>query len=71
MTEDQVLEYVKASAIAQGLVLDEARTRRVAMHLARTAHLAQLLEQTPMSVEDELAEIFKPSAFKTPGQTGL
>ena len=64
MTETQVLAYVKASAVAQGLVLDDERAQRVATHLARTAHLAQLLEGASMTVEDELAEIYKPLAFQ-------
>ena len=64
MTETQVLAYVKASAVAQGLVLDDERAQRVATHLARTALLAQLLEVAPMTVEDELAEIYKPLAFQ-------
>ncbi len=64
MTETQVLAYVKASAVAQGLVMDDDRARRVATHLARTAHLAQLLEVAPMTVEDELAEIYRPLAFQ-------
>lgn len=63
MTEIQVLAYVKASAVAQGLVLDNDRAQRVAAHFARTAHLAQLLEGASMTVEDELAEIYKPLAF--------
>jgi hypothetical protein len=63
MNESEVLAYVKASATAQGLVMDEARAQRVATHLARTAHLAQLLEDTPLGVEDEPAEIYKPFAF--------
>lgn len=64
MTELQVLAYVKASAAAQGLVMDEARAQRVAGHLARTAHLAQLLDDAHLSVEDEPAEIYNLLAFK-------
>ena len=64
MNESDVLAYVKASATAQGLVLDDARAQRVATHLARTAHLAKLLEDAPLGVEDEPAEIYKPIAFK-------
>jgi len=64
MNESEVLAYVKASAIAQGLVLDDARAQRVATHLARTAHLAQLLQDAPLGVDDEPAEIYKPLAFK-------
>ena len=63
MTETEVLAYVKASAIAQGLVLGDEQAQRVATHLARTAHLAQLLENTPLGVEDEPAEIYKPLAY--------
>lgn len=63
MTESEVLAYVKASAMAQGLAMDDARALRVATHLARTAHLAQLLDAAPLGVEDELAEIYKPKPF--------
>jgi len=63
MTETEVLAYVKASAAAQGLAMDDARALRVAAHLARTAHLAGLLDATPLAVEDELAEICKPKPF--------
>lgn len=63
MNEIQILAYVKASAVAQGLTLDEARAQRVASHLARTAHLAQLLESFPLDVEDEPAELYRPLAF--------
>ena len=64
MTEDDVLAYVRASAALQGLPMDAARAQRVAQHLARTAHLAQLLGDAPMSPEDELAEIYSPMAFE-------
>ena len=63
MNETQILAYVKASAAAQGLVLDVERAQRVAGHLARTAHLAQLLEGFPLSVEVEPAELYQPLAF--------
>lgn len=66
MNERDVLAYVKASAALQGLPLDDARAKAVAVHLARTAHLAQLLDSAPMAPEDELAEIFSPLAFKSP-----
>jgi Protein of unknown function (DUF4089) len=63
MTDDEVLAYVKASAKLQGLPLDEGQARAVAVHLTRTAHLASLLENTPLGPEQELAEIYKPLAF--------
>lgn len=65
MTDADVLAYVKTSAALQGLPLDEARAKAVAVHLARTAHLAQLLDLVPMAPEHELAEIYKPMAFKS------
>jgi hypothetical protein len=65
MNESEVLAYVKASAAAQRLLLDNARAQRIAIHLARSAHLAQLLEDAPLGVDDEPAEIYKPLAFKT------
>lgn len=63
MNETQILAYVKASAAAQGLALDDERAQRVASHLARTAHLAQLLEGFPLGVEDEPAELYRPLDF--------
>ncbi|MDO9199161.1 DUF4089 domain-containing protein [Rhodoferax sp.] len=66
MTETEVPAYVKASASAQGLTLDDARAHRVATHLARCAHLAQLLDAAPLSPDHELAEIYKPLAFPPP-----
>ncbi len=55
----QALDYVKASAALQGLVLDEARAKAVAAHLARTAQIARLLDGVPMPPDDELAEIYR------------
>lgn len=63
MNETEVLAYVKASAAAQGLAMDDARALRVATHLARTAHLAQLLEGAALAVNDEPAEIYQPNPF--------
>jgi hypothetical protein len=66
MNEIQILAYVKASAVAQGLVMDDARAQRVANHLARTAHLAQLLEGFPLGVDAEPVELYRPLAFVNP-----
>ena len=63
MSDDDILNYVRNSASLLGLPLDEARARRVAVHLARTAALAQLLDAAPMAPEDELAEIYRPAPF--------
>ncbi len=63
MTEFDVVAFVKASAAAQGVPMDEARAQRVAVHMARTAQLADLLASAPLAVEDELAEIYKPKPF--------
>ena len=66
MNETEILAYVKTSATAQGLLLDDARAQRVASHLARTAHLAQLLEAYPLGVGDEPPELYQPLAFVNP-----
>ena len=63
MSDDGLLAYVQASAALQGLPLDEARARRVAQQLARTAALAQLLEAAPLAPHDEPAEIYCPAPF--------
>ena len=63
MTETEVLAYVRASASAQGLALDDARAHRVASHLARAAHLAQLLDAAPLIPDTELAELYRPLPF--------
>jgi hypothetical protein len=64
MTDAEVLAYVKASAALQGLPLDDAHAQAVALHLARTAQLAQLLDDAALAPDDELAEIYRPLAFK-------
>jgi hypothetical protein len=63
MTDAEALNYVQASATALRLPLDDARAQRVAVHLARTAVLAQLLDAVALAPEDELAEIYRPLAF--------
>lgn len=63
MSGDAILNYVKSSASLLGLPLDEARARRVAVHLERTAVLAQSLDAAPLAPDDELAEIYRPAPF--------
>jgi hypothetical protein len=63
MQEQEVLSYVRATARALGLPLDEARAKAVALHLGRTVALARLLESVPLLPEDELAEIYRPAPF--------
>ena len=63
MSEDEVLAYVRAAAVALGLPLDAQRAEAVAQHLARTAALARQLEAAGLSVDDEPAEIFRPAPF--------
>ena len=65
MNDIETLNYVRAAATALGLPLDEARALRVAGHLQRTAHMAKLLEDVPTAPEHELAEIYKPAAFRS------
>jgi Protein of unknown function (DUF4089) len=66
MNEEQTLAYVQAAAVALALPLDSDRAARVAVHLHRTAALAQLLEKFPLSPEDELAEIYCPDRPHVP-----
>jgi hypothetical protein len=64
MNEDlSMLAYVKAAAAALALPLDEAQAQRVAIHLARTAALARLLEQAPLTVAEEPAQVYCPAPF--------
>ncbi|HCY16015.1 MAG: hypothetical protein A2Z93_06635 [Curvibacter sp. GWA2_64_110] len=67
MSESEALSYVQASALALGLPLSADRAQRVAIHLQRTAALAERLEQFPLTPEDELAEIYHPQRPE-PGQ---
>ena len=63
MTEDEVLEYVKATARALNLPLDEGRALAVALHLGRTVPMARLVASAQLAPADELAEIFRPAPF--------
>lgn len=64
MNEAGVLAYVNAAAALLALPLDEARARRVAGHLLRTADLAKLLQDAPLAPDDELAAIYCPLPFQ-------
>jgi Protein of unknown function (DUF4089) len=61
--EDTILAYVKASAALLDLPLDEASAQRVAVHLSRTAGMAKLLENVPLGVANEPAEVYRPAPF--------
>lgn len=63
MDASTMLQYVQAASLALELPLDEARQQAVAAHLARTLVLAQTLEQAPLHVADEPAEIYRPAPF--------
>lgn len=66
MNDSNVLAYVTATGALLGIPMDAARAERVAAHLQRTADLAALLAQAPLTPEDELAEIFNPNAHLLP-----
>ena len=51
--------YVSASAALLRLPMDEARARRVADHLQRTAAMARLLENAGLAATDEPAEVYR------------
>jgi hypothetical protein len=63
MTEDEVLAYVKAAAVAVALPLDAARAQAVAQHLGRTAAMARVLEQAQLAPEHEPAEVYRAAPF--------
>jgi Protein of unknown function (DUF4089) len=56
-----MLAYVRAAAELAGIPVDGERAGRVAMHLARTATLAALLESVPLAPEVEPAALFDPA----------
>lgn len=66
MGDAEVLAYVKASAVALALPLDDAQAQRVAAHLARTAAMARALDQLPLGEDLEPAEIYVPKPFPAP-----
>jgi len=63
MQEQDVLAYVRATARALELPLDDTRARAVALHLGRTALLAKALEAYVLSPEVEPAEVYRPAPF--------
>lgn len=63
MKDPDLLPYVRAVAAVMDLPLDDARTHRVALHLARTAALARQLEACRLQPHDEPAEIYCPAPF--------
>ena len=63
MTEQKLLDYVTAAAGMLGLTLDTVQAQRVAVHLGRTATMAQQLEQAGLGVAVEPAEIYCPLPF--------
>ena len=65
MNQADVLNYVKSTAVLLGIPMDAARAARVASHLQRTAAMAALLDAANLAVDDELAEIYSPAAFKS------
>ncbi|MCW5258667.1 DUF4089 domain-containing protein [Verminephrobacter aporrectodeae subsp. tuberculatae] len=69
MTDAGTLACVQASAATLGLVLDEARARRVAAHLAQIEQMAQLLLAAPMGAHAELAGTYAPLAFPSASDT--
>ncbi len=61
MSFDDALAFVQSSSRLLNLPLDSERARRVALHLQRTADIAQALETFELPPEIELAEIFCPN----------
>lgn len=63
MSEDEMLAYVQAAAALLQLPVDAARAQQVALHLGRTAAMARLLDQVPLTPEDEPAQVYSPAPF--------
>lgn len=63
MNARQALDYVRASAVALQLPLDDARAERVAGHLQRTSQIAAVLDTVPLTPEDEPAALYCPAPF--------
>lgn len=63
MQENEVLDYVRATARALNLPLDEARVQAVAMHLGRTVGIARVLDAVQLAPEHEIAEVYRPAPF--------
>lgn len=58
-----LLDYVLAAAALQGIVVDLTRAQAVAVHLERTANMAELLTGATLAVDLEPAELYRPAAF--------
>ena len=63
MTPAQALAYVRASAVALGIPMDDERLARVAGYLALSARFAALLDAADLGPEVEPAEVFCPAPF--------
>ena len=69
MTDDDVLAYVKSSAMVQGIPLTEQRAAAVAAHLKVAHGIARIVQTVELTPHDELAQIYCPAPFPIP-QTG-
>lgn len=67
MTDQALLNYVKAAGTLLGIPMDEARAARVADHLSRTADMAAALETTPLAPIDEPDTLYSPAPFPAQG----
>lgn len=61
MSPELALHFVHTSAQVLGLSLDDARARRVAGHLQRTAAMARLLDQQTLPPEVEPPVLYTPA----------
>ena len=57
MSEDDMLAYVRATAMLLQLPLDVERAQAVALQLSRTAALARLLDAVPLPPHEEIAAL--------------
>ena len=67
MTDPDLLAYVNNTALLLGLPMTAERAARVAVHLQRTAVMAEMLNVTALDPHDEIADIYSPAAFQLSG----
>jgi hypothetical protein len=63
MKDQFLLNYVFVAAEAVDLPLTTDRAERVAAHLSRTLQMARMLEEIPIPVQEELAQLYVPAPF--------
>jgi hypothetical protein len=64
MNDQHAISYVRAAATALRIELTDDRATSVAVHLQRTAVMADLLDAFALGDAEELAEIYCPAPYR-------